>query len=157
MILKLQGPWEIPLQVHWRLVLHTPALLVGWAVALGLPLALALAARGGAAWMNAVAAVWVLALAQAASAGESLWIYGLCALGAFGLILWGLHEARRERVDLGVAGFALTLIAFYFSSLMDKLGRSLGLMGLGLLFLAGGWQLERLRRRLNARIGRGAS
>jgi cytochrome oxidase assembly protein ShyY1 len=38
---------------------------------------------------------------------------------------------------------------------MDKLGRSLGLMGLGLLFLLGGWQLERLRRRLNAHITEG--
>jgi hypothetical protein len=38
---------------------------------------------------------------------------------------------------------------------MDKLGRSLGLIGLGLLFLAGGWQLERLRRRLNGLVGKG--
>jgi hypothetical protein len=32
--------------------------------------------------------------------------------------------------------------------LMDKLGRSLGLIGLGILFLVGGIVLERLRRRL---------
>jgi len=37
---------------------------------------------------------------------------------------------------------------FYFSSLFDKLGRSLGLMGLGVLFLLGGWALEKMRRRL---------
>jgi hypothetical protein len=32
-------------------------------------------------------------------------------------------------------------------------GRSLGLIGLGVLFLAGGWALERMRRRLIARMG----
>jgi hypothetical protein len=40
------------------------------------------------------------------------------------------------------------VIAFYFSEVMDKLGRSASLVGLGLLFLAGGWALERLRRQL---------
>jgi hypothetical protein len=37
---------------------------------------------------------------------------------------------------------------FYFSSVMDKLGRSLGLIMLGVLFLAGGWALEHTRRKL---------
>jgi hypothetical protein len=37
---------------------------------------------------------------------------------------------------------------FYFSSIMDKLGRSLGLIMLGVLFLAGGWLLEKMRRKL---------
>jgi hypothetical protein len=31
---------------------------------------------------------------------------------------------------------------------MDKLGRSLGLIGLGILFIAGGWALEKARRNL---------
>ncbi len=31
---------------------------------------------------------------------------------------------------------------------MDKLGRSASLIGLGVLFLAGGWALEQMRRRL---------
>jgi uncharacterized membrane protein len=55
-------------------------------------------------------------------------------------------------LNLGVAGFAITLLAFYFSSVLDKLGRSFGLMILGVLFLVGGWQLERVRRMLNAKI-----
>ena len=82
-----------------------------------------------------------------------LWL----ALGAACLALWGLQEGRRERVNLGVAGFALNLLAFYFANVMDQMGRSLGLMGLGLLFLLGGWQLERVRvrRTLNALIGPG--
>jgi len=140
-------------------ILGDPVHRVEWVLALGLPLALAALARGRAVWMNAVATLWALALAKAAIGSQRAgmpggWVYALCALGALGLILWGLAEARRERVNLGMAGFALTVLAFYFSSVMDKLGRSLGLMGLGLLFLAGGWQLERLRRRLNALIGR---
>jgi hypothetical protein len=34
----------------------------------------------------------------------------------------------------------------------DKLGRSASLIGLGVLFLLGGWLLERLRRQLVERI-----
>jgi uncharacterized membrane protein len=122
----------------------------GWTVALLGPLALAFAFRGKAAWMNAAGLLWAVLLGVMS---DREWqIYAWCAFGAVGIVFWGLHESRRERVNLGVAGFAITLVAFYFSSVMDRLGRSLGLMGLGLLFLLGGWQLERLRRRLNARI-----
>ncbi|MBI3132664.1 MAG: DUF2157 domain-containing protein [Acidobacteria bacterium] len=130
-------------------------LALGWAVALLAPLALAARLRGSGAWMNAVAAGWVGLLGI--MNGRELPLYAWCALGAVGLVFWGLHEARRERVNLGIAGFAITLMFFYFSSVMDKLGRSLGLMGLGLVFLLGGWQLERLRRRLNARIAQGGA
>ena len=49
-----------------------------------------------------------------------------------------------------MAGFALTLLFFYFSAVMDKLGRSASLIGLGLLFLAGGWGFEKMRRRFVA-------
>jgi len=35
---------------------------------------------------------------------------------------------------------------------MDRLGRSASLVGLGLLFLGGGWALERTRRRLVASV-----
>jgi hypothetical protein len=51
-------------------------------------------------------------------------------------------------VNYGVVAFAATVMWFYFSSVMDKLGRSLGLIMLGVLFLAGGWALERTRRKL---------
>jgi hypothetical protein len=50
-----------------------------------------------------------------------------------------------------VAGFALTIVVFYFCNVMDKLDRSASLVGFGLLFLLGGWQLEKLRRKLVAR------
>jgi uncharacterized membrane protein len=68
-------------------------------------------------------------------------------LGAAALVAWGVRDGRSERINIGMAGFALTLLFFYFSEIMDKLGRSASLIGLGLLFLAGGWALERLRRR----------
>ena len=61
-------------------------------------------------------------------------------------------ERRAERINLGVAGFALTVLVFYFSSVMDRLGRSASLVGLGLLFLVGGWALEHTRRRLVASV-----
>jgi uncharacterized membrane protein len=83
--------------------------------------------------------------------------YGMCALGSVGLIAWGLKEARRERINLGVAGFALTVLSFYFSNVMDKLGRAASLVGLGVLFLLGGWLLEKMRRRLTARLEKGAA
>ena len=76
----------------------------------------------------------------------------MCSLGAIGLIAWGLKEASKERINLGVAGFALTVFVFYFSNVMDKLGRSASLIGLGVLFLLGGWALEKVRRRLVARL-----
>jgi hypothetical protein len=139
----------------WRQVeLEGGLAALGWTVALTAPLGLAFILRGRSAWMNLAAGAWALLLGFM---GSWQWqAYAWCALGAVGLVAWGLHESRRERVNLGIAGFAITLLAFYFSSVLDKLGRSLGLMGLGLLFLLGGWQLERLRRALNARIAGGA-
>ncbi len=127
----------------------------GWIAGLLVPLGLAVWMRGRAAWMNVAAGLWALLLGFM---GSWQWqIYAWCALGAAGLVFWGLLDARRERVNLGVAGFAITLLAFYFSSVLDKLGRSLGLMGLGLVFLVGGWQLERMRRMLNAKIAAGGT
>jgi len=147
-------------------------LAVGWAAGILLPLGLAVLLRGRAAWVIGVAAVWAIGLAGLARhAAQSFsavagavptrpfWpqvgLYGWCALGSVALVFWGLSEARRERINLGVAGFALTVVFFYFSSIMDKLGRSASLIGLGLLFLLGGWALERTRRRLIARLDAG--
>ncbi len=57
---------------------------------------------------------------------------------------------RRALVNLGIVGFAVAVAWFYFSDIFDKVGRSLGLIGLGILFLAGGWALEKMRRRILA-------
>ncbi len=53
----------------------------------------------------------------------------------------------------GNCGFAVSIAWFYFSDIFDKVGRSLGLIGLGVLFLAGGWALEKTRRGLLIRMG----
>jgi uncharacterized membrane protein len=129
---------------------------IGWVVALGLPLAAALLLRGRAAWMNAVCAAWVVVAALVPATDRHLTVssfeYFWCGVGAVGLIAWGVRESRAERINLGMAGFAITVLTFYFSSVMDMLGRSASLIGLGLLFLAGGWGLEKMRRRLVARV-----
>ncbi len=132
------------------------AAAIPYAVAYALPLAVAFLMRGKNAWLNGIAAVWVFVLSliarnlHAASNGDSPWLYLWCGVGAAGLVAWGTREHRGERVNLGMAGFAITVLCFYFSSVMDKLGRSASLIGLGVLFLAGGWALEKLRRKLVA-------
>lgn len=83
---------------------------------------------------------------------DDLATYALYAAGSIGLVLWGMNERHRTRINLGVAAFALTLCAFYFSNVYDKLGRALGLIAAGALFIFGGWFLERTRRRLVARV-----
>jgi len=128
---------------------------IGYALAFALPLLLAAWLRKRDAWMNAIAAAWVFGLGVIAHS-ESIGLYIWCALGAVGIVAWGMRDGRSERVNIGMAGFALTLLFFYFSQLMDKLGRSASLIGLGLLFLGGGWALERLRRKLVAQA-RGSS
>jgi hypothetical protein len=78
----------------------------------------------------------------------SIFAYALIATVSVFLAWWGVRENSRAHVNYGIVIFAFTVAWFYFSSLMDKLGRSLGLIGLGVLFLAGGWLLERTRRSL---------
>ena len=132
-----------------------PMHVMGVLLAYGLPLGVAWLLRGKGVLWNAGFALWAFALGQMDSAifSQNLAIFAMYGLGSIALVLWGLQEQRRERVDLGVAGFAITVIAFYFSTMMDKLGRSASLVGFGLLFLLGGWKLEQLRRKLVSRMG----
>jgi uncharacterized membrane protein len=138
--------------------------LLGWTAAIGLPLLVAFLLRGSAAWMNVLACVWVLILGTmdySYSGGNRTGIsyfyneiapFLWCLVGSIGLIAWGLREGRKERINFGVAGFGITILWFYFSSVMDKLGRSESLIGFGVIFLLGGWLLERARRRLVANL-----
>ncbi|MGA7155731.1 MAG: DUF2157 domain-containing protein [Acidobacteriaceae bacterium] len=87
-----------------------------------------------------------------AHVGPGLLTYGVVAIGCAVLVWWGLRMRSRAVVNFGIGGFAATVLWFYVSSLLDKLGRAMGLIGLGMLFLAGGWALERLRRHLVAEL-----
>jgi len=135
--------------------LHAAGLLIAFA----LPLLAAWLLRGKAIMWNLGFALWIFLVAflDYRDVFQNMALYGAYALAAVGLVYWGLQEQRRERINLGVAGFAITITVFYFSSVMDKLGRSASLVGFGLLFLLGGWKLEQLRRKLVARTAGGAS
>lgn len=90
------------------------------------------------------------------STGPSLLFYILVSATAIFLIWWGVSVAQKALVNYGMVAFALTVFWFYFSSVMDMLGRSLGLIGMGILFLAGGWFLEKTRRKLVTNMQGGA-
>jgi uncharacterized membrane protein len=127
--------------------------IIGWSIALLAPIAVAWLLRHRDALWAIVAVGWAGMLGMLNNGpGDRIAIYAWCAVGAVGLAFWGIREARPERVNLGIAGFALTVLCFYFSNVMDKLGRSASLIGMGILFLGGGWMLERMRRNLLARI-----
>jgi uncharacterized membrane protein len=83
--------------------------------------------------------------------------YALVASTAVFFVWWGIRNLAKPLVNYGMVGFALTVMWFYFASVMDKLDRSLGLIGLGILFLVGGWALEYTRRRIVAGMETGVA
>ena len=109
----------------------TTLLIVGSVVAIGLPLGLAFALRGRDAWQNALAMLWIATLVALGQFSSDLPLFAWWAVGAIGLVAWGVAEARVERINLGAVAFAATVLTFYFSQVMDKLGRSASLIGLG--------------------------
>lgn len=146
--------WLHMKNANWPLAIAT------WVLALVVPFALALATRRKGAWVNVVALVLALLLAFSRAEGTSLAFYAwnefsgyvICALGSCGLVAWGIMERRTSGINLGLIGFAGTVITFYFSTVMDKLGRSVALMGLGVVFLVLAWGFEKTRRKLMARM-----
>jgi uncharacterized membrane protein len=145
----------------WRVQLpDLPGRLVflGYAGAYLPVLALAAAIRKKNSIPIFLSAVWVFVLGvfsrmgtPAHSPGIYLWV----ALGACGLCYWGVRDNRKLFINYGTAIFALNVISFYFSEVLDKLGRSMGLILMGAIFLAGGWVLNRLRSDLIARAAAG--
>ena len=81
----------------------------------------------------------------------------MVAAAAAILIWWGVQVRAKALVNYGMVAFAMTVAWFYFSNVMDKLGRSIGLITLGVLFLAGGSVLEWTRRRLVVAMTREAA
>jgi hypothetical protein len=167
-LLWLGGLGLLPASLLWLLFTHwapptaplpLPLAFGGWTVALGAPLLLGLRLRGRRAWPLAVAIGWLLpglAMAWGTHHDVGVFTYLWWAVGGLLLVAWGVMEGRSERVNFGAALIALDVLAFYVSQVMGSLGRSASLIGLGVLFLGGGWGLEMLRRRLVARaLGRG--
>jgi uncharacterized membrane protein len=135
----------------WQRDVPALAVALGYTAAVVLPLLVAWVLRKAEFWPAGVAAVWLVVMAELSrflDPERNILVYFWAALGAIGLITWGMRDQRRERVNLGVAIFALTVIFFYFSNVMDKLGRSTSMIVLGLLFLGGGRYLEKTRRHL---------
>jgi uncharacterized membrane protein len=125
-------------------------------LATGLPLAVSVVLRGREALGMVPVVAWVGAgpwLIHQRGVAPYIWSAGVAGL----LVWWGLRDRRGSRINLGMAGFALTVTVFYFSNVMDRLGRSASLIGVGLLFLGGGYLLEQTRRRLLARVGTAGS
>lgn len=141
--------------ISWGMPEVAPSVLVaGMLVALVAP-AVATAWLARAAWrVLAVAVVWLAGLAAVGQSFDDfsgpyyLWL----ALGAVALAGWGVRSTSTLRINLGVAGFAVSVLAFFFSSVFDKLGRSASLLMFGLLLVGGGWALEYVRRRLLKRM-----
>jgi uncharacterized membrane protein len=131
--------------------LSLSAIILAKSAGLIAPLLLAWWLRGRAAVYNVIPAVWVMVLGFI-SPQAKITPYIWAALAALGLIAWGLQEARRERINIGILGFGVTVLMFYFSNVMDKLDRSASLISLGILFLLLAWGLERTRRRLVAKV-----
>src|SRR5262249_25372305 len=145
----------------WRVApasmpLHLAAL--GYAAAYVPTVALAAIVRKQQAVWIFGSAAWVFVLGLLSHyrmIEHNPWIYPWVAVGACLLCWWGVEDNRRRFINYGTAIFALNVIAFYFSRVLDKVGRSLGLILLGVLFLAGGWVLNRLRTDLIARAAAG--
>jgi uncharacterized membrane protein len=146
---------SLPGLARWATPASDVTVAIAWAVALGVPLLLAAVLRRRGAWVNGVAALWAIALVNMYVLHDRLWIYPWLAVGCVGLAFWGLRERRAALVNYAAAGFALTVMAFYFETVMTKMGRSVSLMGLGLLFLVGGYLLERVRRRMVGNVKEG--
>jgi uncharacterized membrane protein len=131
---------------------------VGYGIAYLPVLALAvITRRKDSSWMFG-AAVWVYLLGVLSRHGmpeHNAWIFLWLGLGACGLCLWGVRQHRKLFINYGIAVFALSVVGFYFSEVLDKLGRSMGLILLGVIFLAGGWLLHRLRTGLIAHANAG--
>lgn len=94
----------------------------------------------------------MLGLLVWATEHEATWVFAACAALAAAVVAGGVHLTKKDTVNTGVLLFALTVGFFYFSAVMDKLGRSLSLIGLGVVFLGGGYLLERARRRIVAAV-----
>jgi len=119
-----------------------------WVVIAAVPLAIAAFKGHWGLIPSACAIVTSIALPWC----NNLAAHVVVAAFAVFIIMWGMRKVSRALVNLGIVYFGVVVAWFYFSNVLDKIGRSLGLIGLGVLFLLGGWGLERTRRGLLERM-----
>lgn len=134
--------------------------LLGYSAAYVPVLAIALLARKRKAIPIFLAALWTVILSMLShlqNPEHNPAVYLWVGLGACALCYWGSSDNNATFINWGCALFALDVITFYFSDVLDKLGRSMGLILLGAIFLAGGWTLNRLRSGLIARATAGGT
>ena len=152
------GQPALPLSYRiWAVALAAGTIIIGWL----------LDRKSLPALLVVAGVVWALPWAQTSfvenfrghtwTRNEPDFLAYLLIAGTFVfLVWWGIRNSAKPLINYGMAMFALTVMWFYFSSVMDKLDRSLGLIVLGILFLAGGWALEYTRRRIVASMQGGA-
>lgn len=150
----ISGEWLF--RGGWYYKAQPPAgiVLTGYLFAYLPLLVFAAVARKRGALPIFASAAWVFVLGLLTSKGNvenNPWFYLWLGVGACALCLWGVRDNRKLYINYGTVIFALTVIGFYSSEVLDKLGRSMGLILLGVIFLAGGWVLHRLRTGLIAR------
>jgi uncharacterized membrane protein len=132
------------------------------AIALGLA-ALATAAGvatterpSAAAEAGGIALATVAALALAFAGGDGgAWavVFNILVVGlAIGSIAAGYVNDEAWLVNMGVLFVAVELVVRYFDLFWDAVGRSLGILGAGLVILAVAYGLERQRKRVLARM-----
>ena len=159
-MLPFADPGGIGLEREWPAempVLPVELLTLGWAVTIAVPLLVGWCLRGSQAWPLLAATAFAIAvgLLEPSTASQRVLMHLLYVAACAGLVWWGVRDAHRLRINVGVLGFALTVLSFYYSSVFDRFGRALGLIGLGALFIGGGWWLERARRQLLGRVDGG--
>lgn len=119
-----------------------------WLACLVLTATFLAASRPQIDWRRAAAVLTASLLAVLASTTPGWHNYLALGLAHVALTAWGVATQRVDRVNVGIACFALTVFGFYVSHALTLLGSSLGLIFTGLLMLGGGFVLERTRRRL---------
>jgi len=130
-----------PVEAYWAFLVVVAFLaLVGWRTFGGFDI------RGFAA----IGAVVLISFGATEVGGWML--YFVMGLAFAALCAWGVSGQREELVNVGIAGFAITVLGFYLSHALTLLGSSIGLIVLGLLMLGGGFALETTRRRLLGRM-----
>jgi len=151
-----------PIFYSWRAQFRLPVELYAFGyLAAYLPLLMLVAlVRKKQSLPMFIAAAWIVVLSlvsRQTHPEDHAWVYLWIGLGACTLCYWGVSDNRKLFINYGTAIFAIDVLAFYFSQVLDMLGRSMGLILLGAIFLAGGWVLNRLRTDLIARAAAGGA